>query len=220
MTDPKEQLRLDKRAADTRKRRKNRGEELEFDPSAMPSLSARRALARMYVTGRYTTQQVHELTQSDNPTGVLRQLYIRRYVRATGTDRDKKWSLTPEGVRRAEALRAAGFDDFLPPKLPPRLSPEDVHHAPRRRGGAHSPPPVVSSRAAVRLFLSGASASEYLTPTQKRLLTAVAGQPGGLAKTKPNERTADALVRFKLAERTPAGFQITESGQFAAKEIS
>lgn len=217
MDDTKEQLRLARSAADARRLRKHRDLHLDYDPSDMPSLSARRALARMYSTGRYTTYQVHDFTQSDNPAGVLRQLYIRRYVRATGTGGSKRWALTAEGIQRAEALRVAGFNDFLPPKPAPRLSPEDGYLAPSPPKYSHSPEPV-RSRTARRQFLAGAPASAYLTPTQQRLLRAVADQPDGMVE-KPNERTADALVRFALAERTPEGFQITEAGQRAAKEL-
>lgn len=224
MSDMREQHRLARRAADTRRRRKNRGDELGYTPSDMPSLSAIRALAQMYRTGRYTTQQVHDLTQSDQPADVLRQLHLRQYVSSTGIGTGKRWALTREGSRRAEKLRADGFCDFRPPKTPPRLSPEDLYPATRVTRSAApprcNPPEPVLSRAAQRQFKAGAPADRYLTPTQQRLLKAVASESGGRMGGKPRERTVNALVRFKLVERTPEGFRITEDGQRAMKELS
>jgi hypothetical protein len=213
-----DQLAAERRRDAARRLRKHREELLDYDPSDMPSLSARRALAKMHRGGGYTTQEVRDFSQSDRPADILKQLLARKLVKTTGTGEDKRWSLTVAGLQRADTLRAAGFNDFRPPKPASRLSPEDGNQAPSRKSRRGEPVPVLS-RVALRLFLEGAPANKYLTPTQQRLLLAVASEPGGLIEEKPNQRTADALVRYGLAERTSAGFVITNAGYAAVTQL-
>jgi hypothetical protein len=217
-TDNHDRIRRERRAEAQRRLRAHREHVLGYNPTDTPSLSARRALARMFASGKYTTAQVAGLTQSDQPTQVIRQLQARKYIRSAGIGTEKRWSLTAEGLRRADSLRAGGFSDFLPPKTPPPGA-GSWYEKPARPSTKGTKKPVLS-RTAVRLFDAGAPAAKYLTPPQQRLLVAVASLPGGLCEDKPNQRTADTLVRFGLATRTPEGFLITETGNVAAKELT
>jgi len=149
---------------------------------------------------------------------ILKQLHTRRYVKVSGSAETKKWALTTEGSRHAEDLRESGFDDFRPVSLSPKLSVEDWDPPAVKTKGPHEETPVLS-RVALKLFLAGASATKYLTPTQKRLLLSVSSQSGGQISEKPNERTANALVKFKLAERDAGYFRVTEAGYQAVEDL-